>query len=316
MSGGSRCTPMTLPQAIEEVDMRRFTYMIPKSLDEAISMHVAHGERAKYIAGGTDILIKIKERKAAPDYLISLKHILGPDRPLFSQETGELYIGAFVTHRRIETSKTVRTRYPILHDAVKNIGSVQIRNVATIGGNLVNAVPSADGAIPLIALDAEIRIHGPKGRRSMDLLHFFLGPGQCDLETGEILTEILIPPVLPRTGSAYLKFGRRQAMELPLLGVGVVLSLEEDFKTCCRARIALGVAAPTPMRAIQAEAFLNGKPVDEKTLEEAGKIAAEESRVRDSIRGVAWYRREMVGVLVKRMGRKALQRIHETHGRR
>ncbi len=293
--------------------MRRFTYLVPGSLDEAISMHVTHGERAKYIAGGTDILIKIKERKATPDYLISLKHILGPDRPLLNKESGELYLGAFVTHRRIETSKRVQTRYPILHDAVKNIGSVQIRNVATIGGNLVNAVPSADGAIPLIALDARVNIHGPKGERSMELLRFFLGPGQCDLELGEILTEIVLPPLPPRTGSAYLKFGRREAMELPLLGVGVVLSLEEDLKTCARARIALGVAAPTPMRAMEAEAFLAKKPVNEKTLEEAGKIAARESRVRDSIRGVAWYRREMVGVLVRRMGQKAFARIGQAH---
>ncbi|PIP35863.1 MAG: carbon monoxide dehydrogenase [Desulfobacterales bacterium CG23_combo_of_CG06-09_8_20_14_all_52_9] len=296
--------------------MRRFAYMVPKSLDEAVSMYVSRGERARYIAGGTDILLKIKEKKIFPDYLISLKHILCPDRPLFNPENGELYIGAFVTHRRIETSKTVQVRYPILHDAVKNIGSVQIRNVATIGGNLVNAVPSADGAVPLIALDARVNIHGPKGERSMDLLRFFLGPGQCDLETGEILTEIIVPPLLPRTGSAYLKFGRREAMELPLLGVGVVLSLREDLRTCVKARIALGVAAPTPMRAIEAEAFLAGKPINEMTLEEAGKIAARESKVRDSIRGVAWYRREMVGVLVKRMGQKALERIQETESRR
>jgi len=242
-------------------------------------------------------------------------------------ESGELYIGAFVTHRRIETSKRVRVRYPILHDAVKNIGSVQIRNVATIGGNLVNAVPSADGAVPLIALDARVNVHGPKGERFMDLLRFFLGPGQCDLEPGEILTEIVVPPLLPRTeilteivvppllprtGSAYVKFGRREAMELPLLGVGIVLSLEDDLTTCARARIALGVAAPTPMRPFEAENFLQGKPLNDQTLEEAGKIAARESRVRDSIRGVAWYRREMVGVLVKRMGQKALERVHET----
>lgn len=291
--------------------MRPFTYLIPRSLDEAISFHESHGERAKYIAGGTDVLIKIKEQKITPDYLISLKHILGQDRPLFDREAGELYIGAFVTHRMIEKSPIVRARYPILFDAIKNIGSVQIRNVATIGGNLVNAVPSADGAVPLIALDARVNIHGPKGERSMDLIRFFLGPGQCDLERSEILIEIVVPPLLPRTGSAYIKFGRRAAMELPLLGVGVLISLDEDLNRCVKARIALGVAAPTPMRAMEAERYLEGKPIDEQTLQEAGNIAARESRVRDSIRGVAWYRREMVGVLVKRMGKKSLERIKE-----
>ena len=289
--------------------MRRFTYMTPRSLDEAISLHESHGDRAKYIAGGTDILIKIKEKKASPDYLISLKHIIRPDRPLFNKETGELYISAFVTHRMIENSPLVRLRYPVLHDAVKNIGSVQIRNVATIGGNLVNAVPSADGAIPLISLDARVNIHGPKGERSMDLLRFFLGPGQSDLEGSEILNEIIVPPLLPRTGSAYIKFGRREAMELPLLGVGVLISLDDELKTCVKARIALGVAAPTPMRAFEAETFLQGKAVNEEVLAEAGAIASRESRVRDSIRGVAWYRREMVGVLVKRAGLFCLDRI-------
>ena len=164
--------------------MRSFTYLIPKNLDEAISLLGSHGERAKYIAGGTDVLVKIKEGKIAPDYLISLKHIIGQDRPFLNHETGELYIGAFCTHRSIEQSTLIQHQYPIVHDAVKNIGSVQIRNVATIGGNLVNAVPSADGAIPLIALDAKANIYGAKGQRSVDLRRFFLGPGQCALEGG------------------------------------------------------------------------------------------------------------------------------------
>jgi CO/xanthine dehydrogenase FAD-binding subunit len=288
--------------------MRKFTYLVPKTLDEAISMHQSHGERAKYVAGGTDVLVKIKDGKLAPAYLISLKHILAQDRPFLNGETGELYVGAFMTHRSIELSSLIQLRYPILHDAVRNIGSVQIRNVATIGGNLVNAVPSADGAVPLIALDGQANIYGAKGSRSMDLIRFFLGPGQCDLERGEILTEVVVPPQLPRTGGAYVKHGRREAMELPMLGVGVLLSLEADMSTCAKARIVLGVAAPTPMRALQAEKFLTGKPITEGNLEEAGRLAGEESRVRDTIRGVAWYRREMVGVLLKRMGLKALER--------
>lgn len=291
--------------------MKKFTYLAPKSLDEAVSLHESYGERAKYIAGGTDVLVKIKEGKLVPEYLISLKDILGQERPYLNHETGELFIGAFLTHRSIEKSSIVQLNYPILHDAVKNIGSVQIRNVATIGGNLVNAVPSADGAIPLIALDGKANIYGTKGRRSVELRRFFLGPGQCDLERGEILLEIVIPPLLPRTGGAYIKHGRREAMELPMLGVGTLLSLEEDKTTCARARICLGVAAPTPLRCLEAEKYLVGKSVDDNSLAEAGRIAAEESRVRDSIRGLAWYRREMVGVLVKRMGLVALQRVQQ-----
>ena len=291
--------------------MKKFTYLAPKNLDEAVSLHESYGGRAKYIAGGTDVLVKIKEGKLAPDYLISLKGILDQERPYLNHETGELFIGAFLTHGEIEKSSIVRLNYPILHDAVKNIGSAQIRNVATIGGNLVNAVPSADGAIPLIALDGKAQIYGTKGRRSVDLGRFFLGPGQCDLDRGEILLEIAIPPLLPRTGGAYVKHGRREAMELPMLGVGTLLGLEEDIATCARARICLGVAAPTPLRCREAEKYLVGKTVDETSLAEAGRIAAEESRVRDSIRGLAWYRREMVAVLVKRMGLKALERARQ-----
>jgi carbon-monoxide dehydrogenase medium subunit len=290
------------------VFMRKFSYLVPKTLDEAISLHESYGDRARYIAGGTDVIVKVKEGKLAPDYLISLRHLLDQEAPFLNHETGELVIGAFVTHRQIEKSPIVKLNYAILHDAIKNIGSVQIRNVATIGGNLVNAVPSADGAIPLIALDARVHIHGTKGRRSIELRRFFLGPGQCDLEKGEILTEIVVPPLAPHSGGAYIKYGRREAMELPMLGVGVMLTLEEDLATCAGARICLGVAAPTPLRCLQAEKYLTGKSIDENSLAQAGKIAGEESKVRDSIRGVAWYRREMVSVLVKRMGLKALGR--------
>ncbi len=289
--------------------MNKFEYLVPKSLDEAVSMYDAHGDQAAYIAGGTDIVVKMKEYKITPGYLISLKQVLTRDEPQRDRETGELTLAASVTHRMIENSALVKSEYPILHDAVCNIGSVQVRNVATIGGNLVNAVPSADGAIPLIALDAQVNIYGAKGKRSLALVHFFTGPGQTVLEKGEILTDIVIPQQLPHTGSAYLKFGRRKAMELPMLGVGVLLSLEENSQRCARARVCLGVAAPTPFRALGAEKFLVGKQIDDTVLQEAGTIAAEESQVRDSIRGVAWYRREMVAVLVRRMGQKCLDRI-------
>lgn len=289
--------------------MNKFEYLVPKSLDEAVSMYDAHGDRATYLAGGTDIVVKMKAYKITPGYLISLKQVLTRDEPKRDRETGELTLAASVTHRMIENSALIKSEYPILHDAVGNIGSVQIRNVATIGGNLVNAVPSADGAIPLIALDARVNIYGAKGQRTLELVHFFTGPGQTVLEKGEILTEIVIPPQRPRTGSAYLKFGRRKAMELPMLGVGVLLSLAEDSDRCVRARVCLGVAAPTPFRALGAERFLVGKKIDIETLQAAGNIAAEESQVRDSIRGVAWYRREMVAVLVRRMGQKCIDRI-------
>ncbi|MFZ0448858.1 MAG: xanthine dehydrogenase family protein subunit M [Desulfatiglandaceae bacterium] len=291
--------------------MKPFQVLKPKNLDEAISLAEAHGDQAKYVAGGTDVVVKIKEDKLVKDYLISLKDIPALDEIVQDRKTGELRIGAMVTHRKLETSPLIKSQYTIIYDAVSNIGSVQIRNVATIGGNLVNAVPSADGAIPLIALDARVKFQGPKGEHIEDLVKFFLGPGQNILEASEILTEIVIPPLPPNTGSAYIKFGRRAAMELPLLGVGVALSFDENMEKCLKARICLGVAAPVPLRAYEAEKFLINKTIDEQVLDEAGRIAGEESKVRDSIRGVAWYRRKMVNVQVKRMGLKILERLRD-----
>ncbi|MGO8879758.1 MAG: FAD binding domain-containing protein [Desulfomonilaceae bacterium] len=290
--------------------MKKFKYLIPKTLDEAVSLHQSHGGSAMYVAGGTDVMVKIKSGKLAPDYLISLKHIGGESQLGVNPETGALHIGGLVTHRTLETSSVIRLQYPIIHDAVQRIGSTQIRNVATIGGNLVNAVPSADGSIPLIALDARLNIYGSTGERTVDLIHFFEGPGQTVMDRGEIVTEIIVPKQSTRTGGAYQKFGRRAAMELPLIGVGVLLTLEEGSNRCVKARVALGVAAPTPIRTLSAERYLIGKEINQDTLDEAGKLAAEESRVRDSIRGLAWYRREMVAVYVQRMGMKCLQRIN------
>ncbi len=293
--------------------MKTFSYLVPKTLDEAVSLFESHSDRVMYVAGGTDVMVKTKQGKIAPDYLISLKHLSDLDKVKMNPDTNELIIGALATHRTLETSTLIRRQFPIIHDAVQHIGSTQIRNVATIGGNIVNAVPSADGAIPLIALDGVAKMYGPNGERTVDLIHFFEGPGQTVLEAGEILTEIIIPSQSSHTGGAYQKVGRRAAMELPLIGVGIVLTLEPDSAVCQKARICLGVAAPTPLRTLSAERFLTGKVLNEDILIEAGNIAAEESRVRDSIRGQAWYRREMVSVFVRRMGLKCLKRIEETN---
>lgn len=286
--------------------MNKFDYLIPTSINEAISLHESYGERAKYIAGGTDVMVKIKEGKISPQYMISLGHLQGLGHIIY--ENGELRIGAMVTHRMLELSPVITKEFPILIGAVENIGSVQIRNVATIGGNIVNAVPSADGAVPLITLGTEVRVIGPKGERAIALEDFFIGPGKTLLKSGEILLEFVIPKLPPHTGAAYWKHTRRAAMELPILGVAVLISLDDDMQTCTEARIGLGVVAPTPMRAKNAEAILKGKKVDDEILEKAGKAAAQECKARDSIRGKAWYRRDMVELLVQRMAIVAMER--------
>jgi len=289
--------------------MKPFKYLSPATVEEAISFHAQHSKTAKYIGGGTDVIVKVKEGFMEPDYLISLKKIEELSELHKNEATGELSIGAMVTHATLEKSLMIQNEYPIIYDAVSNIGSLQVRNVGTIGGNLINAVPSADGAIPLIALDGVALLHSPDGERSVEVKDLFIEPYKTILKPGEILKNITIQPQAPHTGSAYIKFGRRAAMELPLIGIGVLLTVNDDLVTCTKARICLGVAAPTPMRAFDAESFLVGKKIDEKILIEAGKIAADESKVRDSVRGKAWHRKEMIRVQVKRMGLKCLQII-------
>lgn len=291
--------------------MKPFTYLSPESLEQAFEMYGRHGDSAKYMGGGTDVIVKLKDGWMSPEVIISLKKIKQLSMLNMDETTGELVIGAMVTHSMLEKSEMITKNYPIIHDAVSKIGSVQIRNVGTIGGNLVNAVPSADGAIPMIALDGTAVIQGPDGKRKLMVKDLFLEPHKTVLKPGEILTKIIIPPCSPNTGSAYIKFGRRAAMELPLIGIGVLISLDDSKKTCTKARICLGVAGPVPMRTYEAEKILKGRQITKELLTQAGEKACEESKVRDSVRGKAWHRKEMIKVQVRRMGLKCLDIIQK-----
>jgi CO/xanthine dehydrogenase FAD-binding subunit len=310
--------------------MKKFEYLKPKTLEEALTLLSQYGEKAKLIAGGTDVIVMIKQKTMAPDVLISLRGIPGLDQIKFN---GSLSIGPMVTHRAIEKSEMIRNNFSALTDAVDYLGSIQIRNVATIGGNLCTAAPSADTATPLLVLGAQVKIKNPKEERTLPIEEFFIGPGETVLKPGELVEELLIPKLLPNTGSAYYKLQRRLALDLPILGVSVLLSLDKNKVTCsdllCTAspissilhkmeedeimckdvRIALGVAAPTPMRAVKAEALLRHKKLSDELLEEVANTASQEAQPRDTLRGEAWYRKDMVRLLVKRMAMKSIERV-------
>ncbi len=310
--------------------MKKFDYLKPKTLDEAIALLNQYGEKATLIAGGTDVIVMTKQKKMAPEVLISLRGISGIDSIHYN---GALRLGAMVTHRAIEKSELIHKEFSALADAVDSLGSIQIRNVATVGGNICTAAPSADTACPLLVFDARLKVKGPQSERTIPIDHFFTGPGQTVLSQGEILTEIEIPRLPPNTGSAYWKHQRRLALDLPILGVAVLISLdkatvtcsdllctaspisavlhrlEEDELVCREIRIALGVAAPTPMRAGKAEDLLRGKKISDELMEEVAEAAAKEAEPRDSIRGESWYRRDMIRVLVKRMVMKSIERV-------
>jgi carbon-monoxide dehydrogenase medium subunit len=266
----------------------------------------------------------------APEVLVSLQGIPGLDQIKYN---GSLSIGPMVTHRAIEKSEIIRKNFSALTDAVDYLGSIQIRNVATIGGNICTAAPSADTATPLLVLGTQVRIKSLKEERILPIEEFFKGPGETVLKPGELVRELTIPKPQPNTGSAYYKLQRRLALDLPILGVSVLLSLdknkvtcsdmlctaspistilhkmEEDEIICKEVRIALGVAAPTPMRALKAEALLRGKKLSDELLEEVANTASQEAQPRDTLRGEAWYRRDMVRVLVKRMAMKSIERV-------
>ncbi|MCG6533799.1 MAG: xanthine dehydrogenase family protein subunit M [Syntrophales bacterium LBB04] len=310
--------------------MEKFDYSIAQTLEEVLSLLNQHGGRAAIIAGGTDVMVKMKQRKMSPELLISLRGVPGLD---LIQYDGDLRIGAMVTHRAIEKSDLIRRDFTALADAVDCLGSVQIRNVATIGGNICTAAPSADTATPLLVLGARVKIKGLAGERVVPFEEFFTGPGETVLQGGEVVTELVIPKLLPYTGSAYWKHRRRQAMDLPILGVSTLLSLDRDtissseiFRTsspissilkglekekllCKEVRLALGVAAPTPIRTFKAEELLRGRMISEELLDQVAEAAVEEAKPRDSIRGEAWYRKDMIRVFVKRMLVKCIERI-------
>ncbi len=313
-----------------EASMKKFDYSKPKTLEEALTLLGKYGGKAKLIAGGTDVIVMIKQKTLAPDVLVSLQGIPGLDQIKFN---GSLSIGPMVTHRAIEKSEIIRKNFSALSDAADFLGSVQIRNVATVGGNICTAAPSADTATPLLVLGTRVKIKSLREERTISIEEFFKGPGETVLKAGEIVEELLIPKPLPNTGSAYYKLQRRLALDLPILGVSVLLSLDKNKVTCsdllctaspissilhkmeedeiiCReARIALGVVAPTPLRAVKAEALLRGKKLSDELLEEVAEIAAQEAKPRDSIRGEAWYRSDMIKVLVKRMAMKSIERV-------
>ncbi len=310
--------------------MKKFDYFKPKTLEEALTLFSKYGEKAKWIAGGTDVIVMIKQKAMSPDVLISLQGIPGLDRIEYN---GSLSIGPMVTHRAIEKSEIIRKNFSALTDAVDYLGSIQIRNVATIGGNICTAAPSADTATPLLVLGARVKIKSLKEERTVSIEEFFKGPGETELQPGEIVQELVLPKPPPNTGSAYYKLQRRLALDLPILGVSVLLSLdksqitcsdmlctaapistilhkmEEDNIVCKEVKIALGVAAPVPWRALKAEGLLRGKKLTDELLEEAAETAATEAQPRDTIRGEAWYRRDMIRVMVKRMAMKSIERV-------
>lgn len=289
--------------------MRTFDYFAPTSLDEALTFLGRSESGARPLAGGTDIVIQMKEAATRFPYPKALVNLLGvPElRGVDFDPDHGLRLGATATMTDIAGSAEVRDKYAAVAEGAGIVGSVQTMNMATVGGNLCNAAPSADTAPPLLAFDAEVLVAGPGGRRTVPLVEFFRGPGQTILDDGEILVEVRLPPIEPRTGSAYSRHTPRKQMDIAAVGVAAALTLD-DSGSITKARVALGAVAPAPMRAREAEEALAGEKPGDEAFARTAEIAASECSPISDVRGSADFRRHLVRVMTERMLRLAAER--------
>jgi aerobic carbon-monoxide dehydrogenase medium subunit len=284
--------------------VRRFELTLPRSVDEALRVLSDRGSDAKLLAGGTDLLPQMKNGLLKPACVIDLSGVASV-RALQSDARG-LRIGAAVAARTLERDATARAIYTSLAESGALVGSVQVRNLATLGGNLCNAAPSADMAPPLLALDAEAVIVGPKGERRVPFADFFVGVRRTVLAPDEMLLEIVVPAPGPRSGGHYLRHTPRRELDIAVVGVASQLTLSNGV--CSTARIALAAVAPVPLRARAAEQALEGKAVTPELIERAAELAVGATEPISDQRGSADYRRHLVRVLTRRTLGTALAR--------
>lgn len=287
--------------------MVKFEYFEPKSLEEACALLEQHGDDARVIAGGTALVIWMRQRLLNPRVVISLANIPNFDSIQFDEQEG-LRIGAGTRHRDIELAPVVRQRYPILHETFRKVAQPRIRNMGTVGGNLCQGDPLTDPGASLIALGAEITLTHAGGKRALPLEEFFVDYYQTDLQPGEILTEIHVPPPIPGLRWSHIKFLPRSQEDFATVGVALTLRAKGDL--CEDIRLALNSVAPTILRAKQAEAVLRGQRLEEPLVLKMAQVAATEVDPMDDNRGSAEYKRELVRVLVRRAAQEALQRIN------
>lgn len=286
--------------------MIKFDYQEPTTLKKALALLDKHGDQARAIAGGTSLLIMMRQRLLLPKVVVSLARIPKLDRITFDAKKG-LRIGARALHRDVERSPLIKQHYPLLHETFHKVAQPRIRNMGTIGGNLACGDPLTDPGASLIALDAEVVLTSSKGERTLPLDEFFIDYYQTALEPGELLTEIHVPPAT-RPGWSHIKFTPRSVEDFATVGVAVTLRAKNG--TCEDVRLALNSVASTIVRAKQAEEVLRGQPITDATLRQMGEIAATEVDPTDDNRGSADYKREMVKVLVRRAAQEAFQKLH------
>lgn len=285
-----------------------FEYHDPASVAEATTLAARFGEEGRFLAGGTDLIVQIQRGKLSPRHLISLSRVPGLDR---IDVNGSVTLGALVTHRAVEWCSHFQGPLRGLIESARVVGGHQIRNVGTVGGNIANASPAADALTALLALDAAVSLLNTHGERTLPLEGFLLGPGQTQRRPDELLTAVQFPMLPPNSATAYLKAGRRRAMEISVACVAARLTMAPDLERCLDVRIVLGAVAPTVMRSRTAERSIKGETLAPQILAEAGRLAASECQPISDVRASADYRRLLVEVMVPRALVCCLERIRE-----
>lgn len=281
--------------------MQKFDYYQPESLKEAYGLMEKHGGNARYIAGGTDIIWRIKQGVIQADALISLRGIESLEGISLN---GGLTLGSMALFRNIERDSAIISDYPSLAQAVSVLANPQVRNVATVGGNLCNGAPSADCAPPLMVLEAVLTLEGPGGKREVPVGDFFTGPGQTCMDKTEVLTQIKVPEMAPDAGTVFLKKGR-VTQDIAIVNAAALLVMEG--KVCRKCRLTVGAVAAVPLRLTDVEELVEGQEIAPDLLDRVGEMVEHAVTPITDVRSTEEYRRAMSGVLIKR----AIKAVHE-----
>jgi carbon-monoxide dehydrogenase medium subunit len=284
--------------------VRRFELAMPESLDDCLRLLAQHGSETKLLAGGTDLLPQMKNGVVIPKQVIDLSGVARVK--ILECDAKGLRIGSAVPARQVEQDSRVRDIYTAVAESAALLGSVQVRNLASIGGNICNAAPSADMAPPLVAMEAHAVIAGPRGERRVPLSDFFTGVRQTVVGPDELLVEIFVPAPGPHSGGCYIRHTPRRELDIAVVGVASQVTIANGV--CAKARIALAAVAPTPVRATAAEAALESKPLTPELIEHAADLAGQAAKPISDQRGSADFRRHLVRVLTRRTLTTALAR--------
>ncbi len=288
--------------------MQAFEYIAARTVPEAVALLDEKGEKARILAGGTDLIVQVREARRDVDWMIDIKAIPEVNVLAYDAEAG-LTLGAAVPCYQIYAEADICDAYPGIIDATKIIGGTAIQGRAGVGGNLCNASPAADCIPPLIVLNATCVIAGPNGERDIPVEAFCTSPGQTALEKGEMLVALKIPAPQNNSSSFYLRFIPRNEMDIAVVGAGASVTLDDAKQTIVSARIALAAVAPTPLFAEEASALLAGRELSDEAIDAAAQAAQAIARPISDMRGTAEQRTHLVGVLTRRALNGAIQRV-------